>query len=413
MSDLRREVRAAFDREQAFLHVQPGLAARLARTAASAPRRHHITLQVAAAVAVLALVTGLVGAAVVAKRSNHPQTVLEPTARPTALPTPIPSPTALQQDLAVSASTPVILVHDAQNFGQVDGITWDGHAGRVADLPRTDWSFTANPQGALYLYPGGVYDRGGRLVATLSQQTKERYSAETWSDDGTQLCSITSAPYPLPATGVPTTLTIGPPGGQARQVAQVGTLHEQTWVKVPVCSIRSDRALVVQSGGQGVGTAAFWMVQLSTGRVVWSKTYTLDGVHETDISASEDARYVSEVAWTFASNEPPSATIYTGAGNMAGHVAGRVNGFSSDGSLAVVSGPDNSVKLVRWSNGTVLWTSPEGSGYGDFRAEPGGTRIAIGVRNPARPQTSGFPPLDLYLLDGNGKQISIFEGVYL
>jgi hypothetical protein len=60
--------------------------------------------------------------------------------------------------------------------------------------------------------------------------------------------------------------------------------------------------------------------------------------------------------------------------------------------------------IVRWADGTPIWTSPGDSNYKYWQAfaEPGGSHIAVGVLDPAYPQTGGFAPVDLFVVGADG-----------
>ena len=67
------------------------------------------------------------------------------------------------------------------------------------------------------------------------------------------------------------------------------------------------------------------------------------------------------------------------------------------------------VDVTRWRDGVVIWRGPAGTQYGYAYGvvEPGGTRLALGLRDPAFPQKAGFPPADLYVVSPDGR--STFE----
>ena len=107
-----------------------------------------------------------------------------------------------------------------------------------------------------------------------------------------------------------------------------------------------------------------------------------------------------------------TTTIYSASGAVLGHVAGAVNAFSWDGSLAVVGsfnyGP---LSIVRWRDGSVVWTGPTGGGYLGAMAEPGGQRIAVTVSDPQHPQAGGFYPGDVYVVGPDGHAVKLLAKV--
>src|SRR5205823_9984827 len=99
-------------------------------------------------------------------------------------------------------------------------------------------------------------------------------------------------------------------------------------------------------------------------------------------------------------------------GTVLGHAAGRIEAFSWDGSLAVQMADYNGpVSVMRWRDGTVVWTGPSDGGYIDAMPEPEGQRIAVSVSDPQHPQTGGFPPRNVYVIGPDGKAIRLLTNV--
>jgi hypothetical protein len=80
-------------------------------------------------------------------------------------------------------------------------------------------------------------------------------------------------------------------------------------------------------------------------------------------------------------------------------------GFSWDGTLAFTAQSFSaSPSIVRWAVGTTIWTSPGGDAYKYWEtfAEPNGPHVAVGVLDPAYPQTGGFAQVDLFVVGADG-----------
>jgi hypothetical protein len=310
--------------------------------------------------------------------------------------------------LTVSASTPVILFTDAGNSNQIDGLTWDGErAGKVTEIPSPFESVcqttgttdvcssppvgggapplnsaeSSNPDGSLFVAFPYFYDRSGRVVATLkagpySDPRVGEYFVGTWADDDHHYCQV--QPRFGGATAVTGTLQLTTPGGTPRDVVRIGSQAASEYtLTVGACSVLADRAVMVQyatsaSGGNTIDQ--YWVVQLSSGRVLWTRDLRAAGVAR--VISSRDGRYVAEVPTSGAS------TIYGPSGSVVGHVRGLVEAFSWDGSQAVVVS-SGGASVVRWSDGTVVWTVPAGEGLSGFQPEPGGTNFAIRTVNGA------------------------------
>jgi hypothetical protein len=156
----------------------------------------------------------------------------------------------------------------------------------------------------------------------------------------------------------------------------------------------------------------YWVVQLSTGRVLW--THDLRGSKTiARVVASRDGQYVAEVQST------GTTTIYGQNGSAVGHVAGSVEGFSWDGSLAVVYTSSSAVgsssaygtrpRVIRWRDGTVIWAATPAQGLSGSQPEPGGTSLAIETLDLAHP-LAGDPticgcvryPIVAYVVSSDG-----------
>ena len=403
MNDLRRDVNDVFANQQAQLGDVSQSSNRMLRAAIPTRRVHRQLWPSVAGVALVLLAATAVGTAVVV-RGLHPKGVIapRPTPTPIATPTATPAPTPMSQPLNVPASTAVILFHDSVDMQQVDGVTWDGSARGRVGVVDAGMGFVQNPAGTLYGWTDSIHDRSGRIVATLPVITKG--FPGTWADDGQHICSLVSEnPFGQPG-GKPTTLQVSLLGKAPRSVVQVGRAYEQTSIGVAACSIEKDRAVIVQSGGQGMSTAQFWVVQLSTGRIVWTRAYPVDGINTIDIRPSRDAQYIAEAKYTCCPATPSTTTIYGPTGAVLGHVAGRVDAFSWDGSLAVqMANYGEPASVINWRSGAVVWKGPSDGGYLGAMPEPGGQRIAVSVSNPQHPQTSGFPPRNVYIVGPNGQ----------
>jgi hypothetical protein len=148
-------------------------------------------------------------------------------------------------------------------------------------------------------------------------------------------------------------------------------------LRVGACSVLADQAVLVQtatssSGGNTIDQ--YWVVHLSSGHVLWTRD--LRGVGVARVIASRDGRYVAE------DETSGATTIFGPGGSVVGHVSGLVEAFSWDGSLAAVVS-SGGASVVRWNDGTVVWTVPTGEALSGFQPEPGGTSFAIRTVNGA------------------------------
>ena len=411
MNDLRRDINDVFVKQQGQLGDAAGTGNRMLRAATAGRRANRQLWPSLAGVALVLVAAAAIGASIVV-RGLHPRSVVtnHPSPTPIATPTATPAPTPMSQPLQVPATTPVILFHDPVDVAQIDGVTWDGSArGRLGPID-SGMGFLQNPAGTLYGWTNSIHDRSGAVVATLPVITKG--FPGTWADDGQHLCTMVSESPFGQSGGKPATLQVSVLGRSPRNVVQVGRAYEQASIGVAACSLETDRAVVVQSGGQGISTAQFWVVQLSTGRILWTRSYSLDAnAGVVNIVPSRDGQLIAENKNNCCPATTTTTTIYGPTGSVLGHPAGWVEAFSWDGSLAVMGTFNRPVSVVRWRDGAVVWRGPSDGGYLGAMPEPGGQRIAISVSDPQHPQTGGFYPGDVYVVGPDGQAVKLLKNV--
>lgn len=199
-------------------------------------------------------------------------------------------------------------------------------------------------------------------------------------------------------------------------VLQVGKIYEQSNTYVASCSFAGDRAVVVQSGGQGVGVAQYWVVRISTRQVLWTHNFA-SGNAPMALAVSHDSRFIAENSVAPSGDE--TSVIYSGDGAKVTQLNASVAAFSWDGSTMVVSSQraPQPAWVARLDDGRVLWAAPAGTPAYVWRAvaQPNGGGLAIGLspRNtPASAQTSGYPPVDLYVVATDGAVVATLRKVY-
>ena len=397
MTKLRDDLRTAFEREQTALGSVGDARDRLMRDALA---RRNVpasrTLQWAAGIAAVLIAAIVIATFALARANSHSQVV------PSATPTPkaAVSPTPLHNVLGVPDATPIITYGDPAKPDQVDGVTWDGKlSGVLGSQPATAGG---NPANNLFGTATDITDRSGKTVASGNFGAK--FFGGTWADDEAHFCQM--VPFDtLGANGVPATLQIVTPGQPPRSVAQVGSVYEQASIGVAACSVLADRAVVVQSFGNG-GPEEDWAVQLSTGKILWHHTFDRSN-SPAAIVASRDGMYVAEnLSGPGLPITAAGSTIYGSDGRQLAHINTWVEAFSWDGSLAVVDTGWGSggVQIVSWRDGTIVWSAPAGYGLQQAKPEPGGTAIAlwlIPVAQFSQPTQLG----DLYVVSASGKVV--------
>jgi hypothetical protein len=371
----------------------------------------------AAGIAAVVIAALVIGSFVYVRSITRPHDVTPPVTSPSPG-VPRPSPT-LTTPLSVDPSTPVILFGDGGNPNQIDGMTWDGRAGKVTEIaaqgqsacqttattqtcspppmgggaPPLTGALSSTPKGTLFVAIPYFYDRSGHVVATLTGPPYSDYPnvglyfIGTWADDELHYCQV------LPIFGaVPGMLQLTTPGGTPHNVAQIGMQSaNENVLTVTSCSVQADRAVVVQvnpsPGPDGNAPHQYWVVQLSSGHVLW--THDLSGSGVAKVVASRDGRYAAEV------QTDGTTTIIGPSGTSVGHVNAAVEAFSWDGTLAVAVSGDGQASVVRWGDGTTIWSVPAGEGMSGFQPEPGGTSFAVQTVNGA-----------LYVVSSDGRVIA-------
>ena len=401
MTKLRDDVRRAFDREQTALGDIGDARHRLVQNALAArdvPASRG--LQWAAGIAAVLIAAIVIATFALARANSHSNVV--PAATPSPSPKVVASPTPLTNPIGVPAATPLILYHDAVNFDQLDGTTWDGKIDGRLGAGVTNGGL-GNPQGSLYTIAGSIRDRNGQVVGTYDPANQGVF----WADDGVHFCDLVRI-QSRDVTG-PGMLQIGAAGLPRKNITQIGTFAAANLQgggpTLVACSPGGDRAVVYQAPPGGVGVVQIWVIQLSTGRKLWT------GGSGGWIVASHDGKYVA------LENGSGQTTIYGPNGAALAHLAGTVFGFSWDATLAVVAQNFGAApSIVNWSDGQTVWTCPDASlKYWESFAEPGGAHIAIGVLDPAYPQTGGFAPVDLFVVGSDGtvaferKDVTLFS----
>jgi hypothetical protein len=384
MDDMRREVIEAFDKSQADLGDLSGVRERMLRGAyAGRSARSDNGLYVVAAIAAILIAAIVIGTFAYIRANSQP------------------SPAG---GFNVPDTTPLILFHDPTKAGQVDGITWDGRtSGRVGD-GGIDGG-TSNPAGTLYATGTDIRDRTGRVLGPLSN-TPPKTTRVAWADDEIHYCQVVPALYGGRRSPRYAVLQLVAPDGGAANIASIGTYGATQNMPVPTvaaCSVENDRAVVSEATVSPGFSVQDWVVQLSTGRILWTHTIKLPGSPGgVGIVATHDGQFVAESIFSPAST---TATIFGPDGSAITHLAEWVDAFSWDGSLAVTSpGSGYPVTLIRWRDGIVVWTGPAGLPFRSAKSEPGGTRMAIGlIDNHSSTDPTVAPIIDLYVVSADGR----------
>ena len=413
---MRDDVRTAFDREQSALGEMGDAPHRLmhgAMAGRDVPASRG--LQWAAGIAAVLIAAIVITTFALVKAGSHT------TAVPVAAPSPRAqaSPTPLTNTLNVPDSTPVILYYDPADPHQVDGMTWDGKTrGKMASL--TGITAVANPANNLFATATEIRDRQGKLTAAGTFGSK--FFAGTWADDEIHICAMVPFDTASPDGAATTLRLLDSRVGGGRDIVKVGRVYQQAAIWVAACSVEFDRAVVVQSGGQGVGTNRYWVIQMSTGKILWTHTFDPNAL-PVQIISSRDGQFIAEEQATASGSVTVwNSTVVGPDGTVAAHLKGAVYGFCWDGSLAVVDpgGANGPTQIVRVSDDSIVWSGPDRAGFGvsNVFVQPDGAELAVAIHNPAYPSQPadapiGQPQVDLYVVAPDGRVITTLRRVYV
>jgi len=351
MDELRREIQAAFVRQQAGLHQPDEAGARLLRQTLVGARRPNRVLSLAGAAATL-LVAGAITVAALLTHGHLRQTAVVPSTVEQAL---TAGPAAVFS--ADSSRTFVWLtgwLTQPQGTGNqggiitgitVDVIDWTGKVRYHFDIPHATRPGVPNeiqaisPDGARALLDDGtVIDQTGAVIGKLPALTISGMPANAthWMADDQHVCASFSnepvAPYVAPQpkgqlnpspTPVPpysksdadhsVTLKVFGLDGSVRTVATVargaqgvasGSFGDST--SVLACNATTDLAVIARyhdadtnAGNQGSTnmTVSLWAIKLSTGALLYHQPETRMALGRAFFFGSQNAQLAVEFLW--------------------------------------------------------------------------------------------------------------------
>jgi len=345
MEELRSEIRAAFEKQQAAHPPAAGLRRNVVEAMTVQPRRRPNLQWVAvAAAAILAI---LVVAGLMSTRLGHRASV--PAATPQAGP--------LKDYGPPPAGVPLMYLIDPRNGAWLQAYDWQGRPRGTVKLalPVVDQGYAtvlAAPDGSGFVYrpQGGVtqyLDRLGRPIASGFLPSTAQGGDWLWADDSRHLCVVTfvspSGDWRL-YTKLP---------GEADHL--VGILPTGP-VTLASCSVRNDRAIVVNGTATCCGIQSpseLWVFRISDGKILSDYTYTYPNSVATVVTSS-DGVLIAENS-TRSAGQPvanPSSTVIR-------RVSDRAVIASLDPSIVVLAfSGDDSLVLVGIIPGGVLTGQP-------------------------------------------------------
>jgi hypothetical protein len=406
MDDMRSEIRAAFEKEQAAHPPGGGLRNSLVSAAATQarpkPNLQWIAVAVAAVLGLL-IVAGLMSTRI-GPRANVP-------GNPKASPVRLSSPTPEVDYGTPPSGVPLLYLHDPTNPLWLIGYDWSGKPrGTVklpADLGQDPSTVTMTPDGSGFEV-GGTYKGGtGVFLDALGQPiisetgTPDLVGA-MWADDIMHQCVLTFSSTYVWRLGTQL------PGHALSPVAVIARDKGvgQSGISLAACSFRSDRAILMRTVISSISEV--WVLRLSDGKVLSHHSFGIGGAN---VVASSDAAYISVMPGTGADVAPGAfrgtsivrVSDWTVVATL--NSSAQVLSFSGDGSEVLVSSltPNDAFPyhfaILDWRTGHSSWTYDDAIPFYAFTAQPGGRAFALALANPPilRPPClvpSSCPPFD-------------------
>ncbi len=366
MEDLRSEIRAAFESEQAADPPVASMRHDVVRAVTSQPRRQRSLQWIAVAAVVLAV---LVVAGLMSTRLAHQ---------------PTPSHKQPVGDYGPPpAGVSLLYLRDPNHPGWYTGFDWSGKPRGTIKLAQPYGpSLLQSPSGSFFaVSPTGKGD-GGQLLDRLGNPISG--TSGMWSDDSVHTCSVA-----LDEQNFTWTLVTGGPNQSARNVALIARDSGigQTGINVVACSFTKDRAIAVRESI--MFPSEMWVVRLSDGQVL-SHTAINNGPELANLVGSPDGTLVAEnsrqsTAGLGTSTQPTVIRRLSNRSVVATlHPSDGVIAFSADDSRALITtspwsigGNTAHLAVIDLATGKTVWRYDSDNEFVHVFTEPGGAAFAI------------------------------------
>jgi hypothetical protein len=391
MDDLRSEIRAAFEKEQAGHAPAAALRRDVVEAVAARPRRERNFQWLAVAAGIVLGILVVVGL-LSTRLAHRPVGQANPQATPQATP-------AGGDYGPPPAGVPLLYVHDPDHVKWLIAFDWTGHPRGTV---KPDQALPANQAMALQQAPDGqtflsapaakggspqFFDRLGREIPTPAG---ERFTGGIWADDYRHWCSVG-----FDQNTYVWTLVTQLSGEAARHVAVVAQDSGvgQTGISMAACSFANDQAILVRTSVSW--PSELWVIKLSTGKVLSHHTYAVEMLAQ--VTASRDSLYIAESSSKSdgrLASSSASSTVYRRVSDwtvvLSRPATEGVLAMSEDGSLALVQAlidaQSRNQAIIDLRTGKEIWHGQGGSLSG-YLAKPGGSDFALvytlaGAQNP-------------------------------
>ncbi len=400
MDDLRSEIRAAFEKEQALNPPVADLRSRIRHRVATQPRRETGVQWLAVAAAVVIGILVVVG--LMSTRQAHRSSV------PAAHPTPSP----IGDYGPPPAGVPLFYLEDPSHPGWYVGFDWNGvPRGTIKLATPLDPGIVLqqSPDGSSFdLSPGGK--GGGTTFLNRLGTGQTAGTPGMWADDSLHTCAVS-----FDQQKYTWTLITGGPGqtsyGRPVTVIATDSAIGQTGVSLAACSFKNDRAIAVRTSVSW--PSEVWVIRLSDGQVLSHRGYADAALG--NIVASPDAALIAENSRYSVDGTTPDITVIRSAAD--GHVVATLDpsvgviGFSSDDKLALVT---TSPLLPRRLLGLaaidialnkVVWRYEGTSALAGFLTQPLGAGFAVMLQSPS--EQGPHPHVSVVMVFADGRSLGV------
>jgi hypothetical protein len=404
MEDLRSEIRAAFEKEQAAHPPRLPLTLTLTPEGEREARGRQWVAVVAALVIGALVVVGLMSA-----RLFHRAAV--PAATPHATVSPVgdygPPP----------AGVPLFYVENRNNPGWYTGFDWNGMPRGTIKLAQPidpNSYLTASPDGSMFDVSPAAKGGSGEFLDRLGNPTSPVGPGPLmiWADDNRHVCGVALDQQ----TNTWTLVTVAP--GEAQRAVTVLARDQgvgQSGITLLACSYKNDTAIALRT--TIAWPAELWVIRLSDGKVI-SHTNYANGRALLNVVASPDGTVIAEnsgqaTGGPSAQFAPTTVIRRLADGSVVANLdpSMAVLGFSADNSAVLVStspggkGGFANLAVVGVQTGRIAWRYDGPQTLRGFYTEPTGAAFAVMLQNPSDqyPHTN----VDVVLVLADGRSVAI------
>ncbi|TMD35087.1 MAG: anti-sigma factor [Chloroflexi bacterium] len=407
MKDLRSEVRAAFEKEQAPHPPAANLRPTILRSVTERPTR-TVNLQWLAAAAVL-LITALVVASLVSSRALRNQVP--------AHASPAPTVRANGDYGPPPAGVPLFYLKDPDHPGWYVGFDWGGTPRATLKLPpQSDqgMSLSQSADGSYFIFRPGAKGGGGQFYDRLGKPLAGNggFAGAVWADDNSHQCGMA-----VDENTGKWILATQQPGQPAKTIATVApySVGEQAAIELLACSYHNDRAVLERIANSY--PTDLWVIQLSDGKVLKHTTYSDTGTQLGALTASPDGSLValnSSKAFGGTNWFGPTTLVRASDGALVAKLdpSYAVLGFSRDTKTVLVTtspwvnGSPVHLAVLDIASGNFIWRYDGPEFLGGYFTNPAGSGFAVMFYNLSDPG-GAHPTVDVVIVTGTSEPLIV------